>query len=108
VNDFNLCADSDSSTGSGTMPKSEQSYYLMKRIPKDEDWRFFTQLMYNMIDTLADKPEDIFTNMSAHEARLQQADDWEGTALFSKLRTKSEKRKSKHSRKSQMSRDSCS
>ena len=26
VNDFNLCADTDSSTGSGTMPKSEHTY----------------------------------------------------------------------------------
>jgi hypothetical protein len=46
VNDFNLCADTDSSsTGSGTMPESEHTYYLMKGAPKDNDWRFFTQLM---------------------------------------------------------------
>jgi len=87
VNDFNLCA--DSSTGSGTMPKSEHSYYLMQGIPKDDDWRFFTQLMYDKIDTLADKPEEIVTNMIAHEARLQKADDSEVAAMFSKLRTKS-------------------
>jgi len=43
TNLFNLCA--DSSTGSGTMPKSEHSYYLMQGIPNDDDWRFFTQLM---------------------------------------------------------------
>jgi len=41
VNDFNLCA--DCSTGSGTMPKSEHSYSLMQGIPKDDDWRVFTQ-----------------------------------------------------------------
>jgi len=98
VNDFNLCA--DSSTGSGTMPKSEHSYYLMQGIPKDDDWRFFTQLMYDKIDTLADKPEEIVTKMKAHEARLQKDDDSEVAAMFSKLRTKSEKRNSKHSRKS--------
>jgi len=98
VNDFNLCADSDSSTG--TMPKSEHSYYLMQGVPKDDDWRFFTQLMYDKIDTLADKPEEIVTKMKAHEARLQKDDDSEVAAMFSKLRTKSEKRNSKHSRKS--------
>jgi hypothetical protein len=103
VNDFNLCA--DSSTGSGTMPKSEHSYYLMQGVPKDDDWRFFTQLMYDKIDTLADKPEEIVTKMKAHEARLQKDDDSEA-AMFSKLRTKSEKRNSKHSRKSQKSRGS--
>jgi hypothetical protein len=55
VNDVNLCADTDSSSaGSGTMPKSEHAYYLMTGVPKDYDWRFFTQLLYDKIDTLAD------------------------------------------------------
>jgi hypothetical protein len=85
VNDFNLCA--DSSTGSGTMPKSVHSYYPIQGIPKDDDWRFFTQLMYDKIDTLADTPEEIVTKMRAHEARLQQEDGSEVAALFSKLRT---------------------
>jgi hypothetical protein len=104
VNDFNLCA--DSSTGSGTMPKSEHSYYLMQGIPKDDDWRFFTQLMYDKIDTLADKPEEIVTKMKAHEARLQKEDDSDVAAMFSKLRTKSDKRR--QTLKSRKSRDSSS
>jgi hypothetical protein len=62
--------------------------------------------MYDKIDTLADKPEEIVTKMKAHEARLQKDDDSEVAAMFSKLRTKSEKRNSKHSRKSQKSRGS--
>jgi predicted solute-binding protein len=41
VNEFNLCADSDGSTGSGTTPKREQAYSLMKGVLKDDDWRFF-------------------------------------------------------------------
>jgi len=108
VNDFNLSADSDSSTGSGTMPKSEHSYYLMKGIPKDDDWRFFTKLMYDKIDTLADKPEEVIMKMKAHEARQQQEVDLESIELLAlaKTRTKSEKRSSKHSRKSRKSRDS--
>jgi len=101
VNDFNLCADTDSSTGSGTMPKSEHTYYLMKGVPKDDDWRFFTQLMYDKIDTLADKPEEVIVKMKAHEARLQKDDDSEVAAMFSKLQTKSDRqkqsRKSRHS-----------
>ena len=64
VNDFNLCAENLT----GTMPKSEHSYSLIQGIPKDDDWRFFTQLMYDRIDTLADKPEEIVTKMKAHEA----------------------------------------
>jgi hypothetical protein len=110
VNDFNLCPDTDSSssTGSGPMPKSEHTYYLMKGVPKDDDWRFFTQLMKDKIDTLADKLDEIVTKMKAHEARQQQAVDLERIELLAqaKTRTKSEKRSSKHSRKSRKSRDS--
>jgi len=102
VNDFNLCAESST----GTMPKSEHSYYLMQGIPKNDDWRFFTQLMYDKIDTLADKQEEIVSKMKADEARLQKDNDSEVAAMFSKLRTKNEQRNSKHSRKSQKSRGS--
>jgi len=110
VNDFNLRADTDSSssTGSGTMLKSEHTYYLMKGVPKDDDWRFFTQLMYDKIDTLADKPEEIVTKMKADEARHQQEVNLESIELLAlaKTWTNSEKRSSKHSRKSRKSRDS--
>jgi len=78
----------------------------MQGIPKDDDWRFFTQLMYDKIDTLADKPEEVVTKMKAHKARLQKEDDSEVAAMFSKLRTKREKRKSKQTPKSRKSRDS--
>jgi len=45
VNNFNLCADSSTSP----MLKSEHSYYLMMGIRRDDDWRFFTQLMFDKI-----------------------------------------------------------
>jgi hypothetical protein len=104
VNDFNLCAESLTSM----MPKSEHSYYLMQGIPNDDDWRFFTQLMYDKIDTLADKPEEVIMKMKAHETRQQQEVDLESIELLAlaKTRTKSEKRHSKHSWKSRKSRDS--
>jgi len=38
LNNFNLCANSDSSTGDGDMmPRGEHAYYLIKGIPKDDD-----------------------------------------------------------------------
>jgi hypothetical protein len=102
VNDFNLCAE----CSTGTMAKSEHSYYLMQGIPKDDDWRVFTQLMYDKIDTLAYKPEEIVTKMKAHEARHQQEVDLESIELLAlaKTRTKSDKRR--QTRKSRMSRKS--
>jgi hypothetical protein len=93
VNDINLCADTDSSTCSGTMPKSEHPYYLMKGIPKDDDWRFFTQLVNDKIDTLADKPQEVVVKMKGNEARLQRDDESEAAAMFSNLQTKSNKRR---------------
>jgi len=60
VNDIKLCADTDrSTTGGGTMPKSEHTYYLKTAVPNDDDWRVFTQLMYNRIDTLASSPVEV-------------------------------------------------
>jgi hypothetical protein len=87
------------------MPKSEHSYYLMHGTPKDEDWRFFTQLMYDKIDTLADNPEEIVTKMKSLEARHQQQVDLESIELLplAKTRTKSDKRR--QTRKSRKSRD---
>jgi len=63
VNNFDLCAESST----GTMPKSEHSYYLLQAIRKDVDWRFFAQLMYDRIDTLANEPKKIVTTIKAHK-----------------------------------------
>jgi len=103
VNDFNLCAEANSLTGSGKMPKSEHTNYLIKGVPKDDYCRFFTQLMYDKIDTLADKPEEVIVKMKAHQARFQKDDDSEVAAMFSKLLTQSDNRR--HARKSRKSRD---
>jgi hypothetical protein len=54
VNDFNCWANTDSSTCSVTMPKSEHTYYLMKGVLKKDDWRLFPQLMYDKKEILAD------------------------------------------------------
>jgi hypothetical protein len=100
VNDCNLCA--NRSTGSGTMPKSEHIYYLTKGVLNDDDWRFFTQMMYDKIDTLADKLEEIVTKIKAHEARPQQEVNLESIESLALAKTwrNSGKRNSKHTRKS--------
>jgi hypothetical protein len=49
------------------MVRSEHTYYLMKGIPTDDDWRFFTQLMYEKINKLADKLEEEILKMKAPE-----------------------------------------
>jgi len=62
--------------------------------------------MYDNIDTLANKPEEIVTKMEADEARYPQEDDSEMAAMFLKLRMKWEKWNSKHSQQSRKFRDS--
>jgi hypothetical protein len=68
----NLNFGADSATGSTMMPKSEHTYYAMTGVPNDDIWRLFTQLIYNRIDKLADKPEEVIMKMKAHEARLKR------------------------------------
>jgi hypothetical protein len=85
------------------MLQSEHTYYLMMMgLSMDDDWRFFTLLMYDKIDTLADKLEQIATMMKANKARQQQDVDLESIELLAldKTRTKSEKRNSMYTRKS--------
>jgi hypothetical protein len=77
----------------------------MQGIPKDDDWKFFTQLMYDTINTLADNPEQIVRTLRAHEAQVQMDDDLEVVAMSSKLQTKSEKRNAKQTWKSRKSHD---
>jgi len=100
VNNFNLCAENST----GMMPMSGHSYYLMQGLPMDDDWRSFTKLMYDMIDTIADKLEEIVTMIKAHEARLKLKDDSKVAAMFSRLQMKSDKWWP--IRKSRMTRDS--
>ena len=62
--------------------------------------------MYDKIDTLADKPEEIVTKIKAHEARHQHEVDLRSIELLAlaKIRTKSDKRR--QTRKSRKSHDS--
>jgi hypothetical protein len=64
---------------------------------------FSTQLMYDKINTLADKPEEVIVKMKTHETRLQKDDNAEVAVLISKLQTKNGKKNSTHSQKSQQS-----
>jgi hypothetical protein len=64
--------------------------------------------MYDKIDTLANKPKEDIMKMKAHESRQQPEVDLKSIELRAqdKTRTKSEKRNSKHSQMSRMTRDS--
>jgi hypothetical protein len=104
VNDFNLCADNDSLTATGMMPQSERTHYLMKRVPKNDDWRVFTQLRYDKIDTLADTPEVVIAKMNIQAARSQKDDDSKVAAMLLMLHMDNKMWNSKHSRKSHKSR----
>jgi len=59
----------------------------MKGIPKDDARRIFTQLMYDKIDSLANKPEEVIVKMTAHNAQQQQEVSWEGIELLTLAKT---------------------
>jgi hypothetical protein len=69
------------------MPNSEHTYYLMKGVSMDEHWRGFTQLMYDTIDTLTNKPEEIVTKMKASEVRHQLEVNRESIELLALAKT---------------------
>jgi len=104
VNGINLCADTDSSTGSGTIPKSDHSNNLINGVPEDDVCRGFTQLICDKIDTIANEPEEDIVKKKTHQGQRQKNDDSEVAAMFSMFRMKNQKRNSMHSQKSQKSR----
>ena len=81
MNDFNLCE----MISTGTLPIMQHSDNSMPGIHINEDWTFYTLLIYSSIDTLADKPEDIVRIMNAHKVQLQQKDGSIVAAMISKL-----------------------
>jgi len=77
------------------MPKSEYTSYLIKGVPKNNDWMFFTQLMYDKINSLADEPEEVIMKTKTHQLQLQNEDKLEVAVVFSKLQKHNEKQNSK-------------
>lgn len=94
VNNSNLCAENSTCT----LPKSKHSYYLIPGIPKDDDWRVFTKLMYDKINTMANSQEETVPKLRAHEAQTPSEEELHVPAIFSKLQMKSDTQK--QSRKS--------
>lgn len=70
-------------------PISEQFQYLMMSLLKDDDWRVFTEMMYDMIDTLANIPKEVVAKMNAHKVQFQKEDNSEVIAMNFTLQTKS-------------------
>jgi len=48
------------------MPKYNNTYNWMQGIPNEDFWRIVTQLIYDTMDTQANKPEEIVMKMKAH------------------------------------------
>lgn len=88
LDNFNLGANSDSLTGGGgTMVKREHTNYLMKGIRKDDDWRFFNQMMYNMINSLTNNHQEVNKQIDTHKAWQQLKIDLAGIALLAPAKT---------------------
>jgi hypothetical protein len=88
VNDFNLSANTASSTGSGLLAMPKHTDYLMMGALQVDDWTLFNQLMYDKIDTLANNPVEVIVKPKPRKPRLQNKDDSEVAAMCSMFRTK--------------------
>jgi len=78
----------------------DSSLTLIQGISRNNDWRNFTKLLYNMFGTLATQLEKIVMKMRSHAALLQKADSSELENTFLILQMKSGMKDPKETQKS--------
>ena len=79
VSVYNLCADSTGTTETGghdldtipEMSKQEHVFYLLRGVPRNDEWKVFLEIPHNKSD-LHVKPEEVATKLVAHEAAIKR------------------------------------
>jgi hypothetical protein len=81
VKDYNLCA-GPTTTDPGTnthsaktiakMSEQEHIFYLFRRIPMNDEWKVFLELMMEKIATLTATPDEIVTKLVENEAAIKR------------------------------------
>ena len=109
VSAYNLCADSTETTATGgddsdTIPKMSKQkhvFYLLRGVPRNDDWKVFLEILRNKPDLHA-KPEEVVTKLVAQEAAIKREKGMSADSdvlLFAKTQRKSQARKNRKSEK---------
>ena len=61
--------------------KSDYPNYLMTGVPIGDDWRCFTQLIYDKSDTLAGSPVQLIVKLTAYNVWLLKEDTSQVAAM---------------------------
>ena len=86
VNDYNLCASpgikgpesTQAAAGTASMeaiPKMSQQehvFYLLRGLPRNDDWKVFIEIMRDKDGTISMKPEEVVTKLLAQEAAIER------------------------------------
>ena len=77
--DYNLCAgpsttdtDADTAKTIAKMSQQEHIFYLLRGIPRNDEWRVFLELMMNNNATMTAMPEKIVTKLVEKEAAIKR------------------------------------
>ena len=108
VSAYNLCADSTGTTATGgddsdTIPKiskQEHVFYLLRGVPRNDDWKVFLEILRNRPDIHA-KPEEVVTKLAVQEAAIKREKGMSADSdvlLFTKTQRKSQARKHRKGR----------
>ena len=104
VSVYNLCADSmTGSDDSDTIPKmskQEHVFYLLRGVPRNDDWKVFLEVLRNKPD-LPVKPEEVVTKLVAQEAAIKREKGMSVDSdilLFTRSQRKSQTRRHRNGR----------
>jgi len=89
VKDYNLCAgpsttntDADTAKTIAKMSEQKHIFYLLHRIPKNDEWKVFLELMMDKNATMTATPDEIVTTLVETEAAIQSENGLAPVALL--------------------------
>jgi hypothetical protein len=92
VKDYNLCtrpstsdmdtADTDSAKTIAKLSEQEHIFYLLRGIPKNDEWTVFLELMMDKNATMTATPDEIVTKLVKNEAAIKRENGLAPEALL--------------------------
>jgi len=89
VKDYNLCAgpsttdtDADTAKTIAKMSEQEHIFYLLRGIPRNDEWKVFLELMMDKNATMTATPNEIITKLVEKEAAIKRENGLAPEALL--------------------------
>jgi hypothetical protein len=85
VKDYNLCSEPSTAANAksvGRMMDEEHVFYLLRGIPRNDDWKFFLELMMDKNVTATLTPDEIVTKLVEKESTIKREKGLDSDALL--------------------------